>query len=184
MMSRNHPEKSRGTGLGIQGITGCINEKPSAIAEGFKLPDELEIRIGVGEGILHEILLKIGVPLLVMGHGRVAEMVEIDVFHSVRKGIGEPFIDQSGTGLDRLCIWSGERHEMGAGVSAVIQHSQTGDYFAFVARDVALYVIRRDCRHGTVILDVILLVQVFYRSVSESLHELEIRNFRDFRSGS
>lgn len=119
-----------------------------------------------------------------MRHRRIAEVVEVHVFDTVCYGIREPTVDKTGSSLDRLRVRSGKCHEVRAGIPPVVENRETGDDLSVVARDVALYVVRRDGGHRAVILDVILLIQVLYRGISESLHEFEIRYFEDFRTGS
>lgn len=154
--------------------------KKSPVAGGlskyFKLYDELEIRVRVGKGILHEILLKIRIPLLIVRHRRIAEVVEIHVFDAGRVRIGEPMVDKSGSCLNGSCFGTRKCDEMCGRVSSIIQHRESCDDLAVMTSDIAFYVVRRDGGHRTVVFDVILLVEVFYRRTTECFHKLKIRN--------
>lgn len=138
------------------------------------LPNEFEIGVGVGEGILHEILFKIRISLLIVSHRRISKVVEIHVFDPICERIRKPAVDKPRSGLDNLRIRTSEGYEMSGGIAPVVQYGQTGDDFTFVTRDVASYVVRRDGGHRAVVFDVILLIKVFYGRISKRLHEFEV----------
>ena len=82
--------------------------------KGIFLEYEFEIRIGVGEGILHEVLLEVGIPLLIVGHRRITKVVEIHVFDAVSHRIRKPTVDKTGSSLNGFSIGTGKCHEMRA----------------------------------------------------------------------
>lgn len=171
-MHRDHPEEFGRTKRPSRTIDA--HEKAPIRIGAFLLPNEFEVRIRIGEGILHEVLLEIRISLLVVRHRRIAEMVEIHVFDAIRVRIGEPTVDETRASLDSLSVGAGERDEVRGRVSRIIQHREPCDDFSIMPGDVTLDVVRRDCRHRAVILDVVLLVEVFYRRIAEGVHEFEI----------
>lgn len=118
-----------------------------------------------------------------MRHRRITEMVEVHVLDSMGDGIRKPTVDQAGSSLNGLRFRSRERHEMGAGVSTVIEYRQACHDLSFMNGHVTLHVVRSDGRHRAVILDVVLLVEMLYGGGAERFHEFEVGDLLDFRSG-
>lgn len=149
----------------------------------FLLRNEFEVRIRIGEGILHEVFFEIRIPLLVSGHRSVFKMIEIHVLDSISERIGKPSVDESCSGLDRFRVIARERNEMDGRIPRVVQHGQSCDRLSVTNGNVTFYIVRRYCGHGTEILDVIRLEHVFHLRIPEGFHEFEIGNLYDIRSG-
>ena len=110
-------------------------------------------------------------------------MIEIHVLDSIFERIGKPSVYESCSGLNRFRVIARERDEVDGGISRIVQYGQSRDRLSVSNRNVTFYVVRRDCGHGTEILDVIRFEHMLHLRVPEGFHEFEIGNLDDIRSG-
>lgn len=153
---------------------------------------EPEIRIPEIALILGEVQLEIGVSLLIFGHGRVPQVIEIDVLDTLNNAVREPSVHETGSCLTVLGIRSGEGDEVDTCISAVIMHreSRYGGVSA-VAHIASDCIFLRLC-HGSIVSYIIGLEKMFYfyrlKSFCEGfpVHKLypDIGSWEEFFSGT